>query len=134
MSRDSAAPGLQKEVEVCVDPFGSGRPVRLCRDCSGARSRARTNTVVVVGTSVEAGSRCEDCGATNRVPAGVPYLLGVFFDDRGEGPLGGVFMERLELPFKTYAEVAGRVVTFPDERSVLRWAHKQFVGFEIGFL
>lgn len=126
---------IEKTVDVCVDPFGGGEPVRLCGECSAARCKAR-ETVMVVGASEEAGTPCEDCGARNpeRTGSGVPYLIGMHPDDAGEGPLGGVFLERLDFPLVTYAECAHRMVTFPDERSLLRWAHKQFVAFELGAL
>ena len=122
---------IEKTVDVCVDPFGGGKPERLCGDCSKAR-----RTVMAVGSSSEAGAACEDCGARNpeRTGSGVPYLIGMHPDDGGEGPLGGVFLERLDFPLVTYAECAHQMVTFPDERSLLRWAHKQFVAFEIGRL
>lgn len=125
----------ERPVEVCVDPFGGCKPARLCGECSGARCRAR-NTVLVVGPSSEAGAPCDDCGARNpeRTGSAVPYLIGMHADDGGEGPLGGVWLERLTFPLPTYAECAHQMVTFPDERSLLRWAHKQFLAFEIGLL
>jgi hypothetical protein len=101
----------------------------LCEDCAVDRANAHEPVEPLPCASADP---CEDCGL--EVPEGPRVLLADYGDDGGAGPLGNVFMQKVAFPMEVYSEVSHCNVALPDERRLLKWANKQFYGFEIDLI